>query len=490
MKKNRPNIIVFMLDSLRPDHLGCNNCTIAKTPNIDELAAQGINFTNAYSEFPITIPTRTALLAGIYTHTNRPWKPMTRYDLHITKLLKKKGYKTALIGDSPMVFEAFNCQVGFDEFKPSPYGKISGLVSGAEKYQVNVKDYIWGGEHLDPESQTREHSLVIEQLLLKITLANEYFLEKEKGLRRAELVTNWALEWLNQIEKSNSPYFLWIDHFEPHEPWLAPEKFLKPFEYLMDKSEGISPMPPAESSLLSDGVIKNLLAHVHATNYEVDMEVGRVIQKVEDLGLTDNTVFVIISDHGEPYGEHGRIRKYGVVIYDELAKIPFIIKGSEFNQSRKIDALLTTPDISGFLLETAKIKIHKEMESLSIFPAINDKNSEIDAIHDMIFMGAFQIRAGCRTPRWKFIDNRGDKEGKDELYDLINDPKEKNNLIDDEPEIAHSLCKDVWEFGMQWARQLAFRDHPLNPLETIKIKKQMGRNFEQVMKEAEKGKVN
>ncbi|MHA1467715.1 MAG: sulfatase-like hydrolase/transferase, partial [Promethearchaeota archaeon] len=81
MERKRPNIVVLMLDSLRPDHLGCNGCEVAKTPNIDQLAAHGINFQNAYSEYPITIPTRTALLAGIYTHTSRSWKPMGPYDL-------------------------------------------------------------------------------------------------------------------------------------------------------------------------------------------------------------------------------------------------------------------------------------------------------------------------------------------------------------------------------------------------------------------------
>jgi len=69
MRSKKPNIVVFMLDSLRPDHLGCNGSKIAKTPIIDNLAKCGINFINAYSEYPITIPTRTALMAGIYTHT-------------------------------------------------------------------------------------------------------------------------------------------------------------------------------------------------------------------------------------------------------------------------------------------------------------------------------------------------------------------------------------------------------------------------------------
>ena len=145
-----------------------------------------------------------------------------------------------------------------------------------------------------------------------------------------------------------------------------------------------------------------------------------------------------------------------------------------------MDTLLTTVDISGFFLETAKMRIPKDMQSLSLYPAINDKDSKIDAVHDIIFMGGFQIRAGCRTPRWKFIDNRGEKGGMDELYDMINDPKEKNNLIDKEPEIAKALNKDVWRFGMQWARQLAFRDHPLHPFAEIRIGNSMAKNFQKL----------
>ena len=100
----------------------------------------------------------------------------------------------------------------------------------------------------------------------------------------------------------------------------------------------------------------------------------------------------------------------------------------------------------------------------------------------MIFIGAFQIRAGCRTPQWKFIDNRGEKGGQDELFDIIKDPMEKNNLIYEESEIAKALSRDVWEFGKQWARQLAFRDHPITPWARIKINNLMGNNFQKLMK--------
>jgi len=487
MPKKKPNIIVVMLDSLRPDHLGCYGCEVAKTPNIDKLAEQGITFTNAYAEYPITIPTRTALMAGIYTHTSRTWKPMTPYDLHLTNLLKRKGYKTALFGDSPMTIDTFNCHVGFDAFKHSLYGKVQLVVPGAANIKsINIDDYFWGKELLDADKEYGEETLIVEQAILKATVANENYLQKTQGLRRAELVSNWALEWLEEVEKEKEPFFLWIDHFEPHEPWFAPEDFLSPFKDLMDESYGHCPMPPSNASLLPKGVIQNLLAHVHATNYEVDREVGRITQKIDELGLTDETIFIIISDHGEPYGEHGTLRKYGVPIYDELAKIPFIVKGPGLEKGRKLDTLLTTPDIAGFLLETAGSRIHRNMEALSLFPAIEDKNSTTDSIHDMIFIGAFQIRAGCRTPRWKYIDNRGEKGGLDELYDMMKDPEEKNNLINDELEIAKALSRDVWEFGMQYSRQLAFRDHPLHPFARIKIKEVMGKNFQKVRKENDK----
>lgn len=485
MEKKSPNIIIFMLDSLRPDHIGCNGCNVAKTPNIDKLAADGINFINTYSEYPITIPTRTALLAGIYTHTSRTWKPMTEYDLHITEFIKKKSYKTALFGDSPMTTEVYNCHIGFDTYKHSPYGKVQFEVPGASKYlsKINLNDYFWIEEDLDVDRGRGDLTLNIEQSIFVKTMANELYLNETQNIRRAAYVTNMALDWLDSLENGNDPFFLWIDHMEPHEPWLAEEEFLKPFEHLMEDSSGICPMPPSKASWVPKGVMKNVLAHVHATNFEVDKEVGRVIQKIDDLGLTDDTIFIVISDHGEPYGEHGTIRKYGVPIYDELAKIPFIVKGPGFDKGRVINALLTTPDISGFLLKTSGVRIIRGMESLSLYPAIEKKDSGLDAIHDMIFMGAFQIRAGCRTPEWKFIDNHGEKGGKDELYNMVKDPEEKNNLIEEEPEIAEALCKDTWEFGKLWARQLAFRDNPSAPWDKIKISKIMGKNFRKVMKE-------
>lgn len=482
MKEKKPNIIFFMLDSLRPDHLGCYSSKIAKTPNIDGLASDGIIFTNTYSEYPVTIPTRTALLAGIYTHTCRTWKPMTEYDLHIPKILKKRGYHTALFGDSPMTNEVYNCHEGFEVFENSPYGKIQFSVPGANKYlnKVNMSEYFWHDADYDADRMRGDYTLEIEQGLFRHSRANELYLREKFKVRRAEFLTNSVLDYLKGIKNKQNPFFLWIDYFEPHEPWLSDGEFLDPFKYLIDNSSEHCPLPPVYDKWLPEGVKKNLMAHVHATNYETDFEVGRVIQEIEKMGLTDETVFIVISDHGEPFGEHGTIRKYGVPIYDELAKIPFIVKGMNFNKKKTINTLLTTVDISQFILEIAGLKKVRTMESLPIFPVIEENNSKMDSIHDMIFMGAFQLRAGCRTPEWKFIDNRGEKGGIDELYNLKSDPKEKNNLIQEEPEIAEALCKDVWEFGKLWARQLAFRDHPIAPYARIKINKVMGLNFQEI----------
>ena len=88
-ESSKMNILVIMLDSLRPDFLGCGGDKIVKTPHIDKIASEGLFFEQAYAEYPITIPSRTALVSGNYTFTNRPCCPLRSYDLHIAEILKK-----------------------------------------------------------------------------------------------------------------------------------------------------------------------------------------------------------------------------------------------------------------------------------------------------------------------------------------------------------------------------------------------------------------
>ena len=95
------NVLVLMLDSLRPDHLGCYGRDDVRTPHLDRFASEAVVFETAYAEFPNTIPARTAFVSGIYTFPARPWQALEPGDLHVAELFRDAGYHTAALSDTP-----------------------------------------------------------------------------------------------------------------------------------------------------------------------------------------------------------------------------------------------------------------------------------------------------------------------------------------------------------------------------------------------------
>ena len=203
-----------------------------------------------------------------------------------------------------------------------------------------------------------------------------------------------------------------------------------------------------------------------------DEMVGRVVKKIKELGLEEETLLVVISDHGEPFGEHGTIRKYGVPVYDELAKIVFIMKKpGVIPPGIRSKALVQNIDLLPTILEMVGIPSPKRkdagtfmglglgetIDGRSLIPLFTSPDMEI---HEEVFMGAFGLRAAIRKGPWKFIDNRGEKPN--ELFNLENDPEEKNNLIEKEKKLAEKLHRKLWEFQAKWSKSLAWRDEPVN----------------------------
>lgn len=121
------NVVVIMLDSLRPDHVGCYGNAEVKTPYIDAVAAKGAVLESTYAEYPITVASRTALVSGSFTWPNRPWCPLRSYDMHLAEVLKKHGYATAAFSDTPFSVGA-GMGRGFDTFESeSEFRGVSAL---------------------------------------------------------------------------------------------------------------------------------------------------------------------------------------------------------------------------------------------------------------------------------------------------------------------------------------------------------------------------
>ncbi len=367
------NVLVIMLDSQRPDVLGCakdgpapiaDDFARIQTPHVDRIAAEGLFFDRAYAEYPITVPSRTALVSGCYTFTNRPWCPLRPYDFHIAELLREHGFATACWTDTPMGSRA-NMDRGFDLFDEITVGKC-------RKQDEEIEVDLMGAAFPDAGGEA-------EVQYWTNTLRGRHVARRDHGATCPKLLFDKAIQWLE--DSPQQPFFAWIDTFDPHEPW-CPEP---PYDTMYAKPEGgrYIPMPHGPSiEWMSEADLGAVRALYMGDVTRTDAEVGRVMATLADRGIADDTLVVIISDHGEPFGEHDTIRKFGVPIYDELARMVFILNGPGVPQGERSSALVQNVDLAPTLLE---------------------------------MLGLEAPRAGRRVYR-RFRTPRGDRDGRDEAY--------------------------------------------------------------------------
>lgn len=449
-------IVVVMLDSLRPDFIKALSDKKISTPNIDKLILEGVTFTNAYAEYPITMPSRTAFLSGCYTFTNRPWCPMRSYDIHIAEHLQAAGYTTAAISDSAP-FQKESCGKGFQEFEFLPVGKCHPPVES--HYVPKTVD-----AYFPPNKRQ-------EVFFLTNTLANRKYAYDKYGKACPDLLFDRAVDWLENKGKQKEKFFLWIDSFEPHEPWCPETPYDK--MYQPDYQGRYIPMPVGpESTWMSEEELQHVRDLYKGDITNTDRQVGKIVKCLTELGIIDDTLLIILSDHGEPFGEHGTIRKFLVPVYDELAKIVWIMHcPSRLPMGKRINALVDNTDFAPTLFDLLGLPYPKDpkgrlsgwqdittqkregFEGVSAMPTISGKR-----VRDYVYCGAFALHSSIRGERWKFIDNEGEKEN--ELYDMENDPYEKKNVIEKESEVARRLHRKLWEFKSQWGIPLSWRDKP------------------------------
>lgn len=427
-KKVPMNVMVVLFDSFRPDHIGCYGNTEVKTPHIDAFAKQGTIFTRAYSEYPITIPTRTAMFTGNYTFTNRPWMKLQESDVTFVPALKEKGYYTGAISDTPMhnrtgfqrdfhIFRHFQgkCQPPVEEspVDMSPYYFVPGTGEADVRYYRN-------------------------------TLQSKVYYKKTFGRIWPELNTVEAERWVKYNKEK--PFMLWLDYFDPHEPWDPPEPYAS--MYNPGYTGPLMPMPKGgKITDISEAELNHILAQYKGNITQVDVEFGKLMEMLDRFGVAENTLVILTSDHGEPFGDHGTMRKSGVPVYEELARIPLIMrKPGQIPENARIDALVQDVDIAPTILELAGTRFPKSINGSSLVPLLKGEQA---SIRKYAFNGAFQLRSSILDKRWKLIDNQGEK--KNELYDLDSDPKEKKNLWDAEPERVEKMHYDLWKFRTMWS---------------------------------------
>jgi Flp pilus assembly protein TadD len=232
--------------------------------------------------------------------------------------------------------------------------------------------------------------------------------------RRASVVSDHALDWLNQ--NGQRDFFLWVHYYDPHLPYDPPE----PYKHEYAKSP-------------YDGEIAYM-----------DEQVGRLLAGLDQLGMTSRTLVIAIGDHGESLGEHGEAA-HGIFLYDATLHVPLIVAGPEVPRGKVIDDQVRTIDLHPTVMEFLNLPSSPEAQGVSLWPLmrqgthVRSNYSYGETLYPRTYMGWSELRA-MRTDSWKFI-----MAPHPELYDLQHDPGETLNLIPNHPAEAEQLQNKIWE---------------------------------------------
>lgn len=430
------HLIFICVDSLRQDHVSFYNpSSPVETPNIDRLARSAVAFDNMYPEALPTIPVRTALMTGQRTLPFRPWQPLRPEDRTLAEILSRHSYRSAFITDVYHYFRpGYNFHQHFTAWR---------FVRGQE-YDTWRSGRI---TRFDPDLYMKDSFSPQWQALVRAALRNLEPLIEAGDFPCARLVDE-ASAWLEE-NLGLGDLFLYFDCFDPHEPWFPPQEFDRYTDpHYQGKRIILPPGGPASAQLTDEEITYTRGLYAGEVAY-VDYNIGRLLDKVESLGILEESLIVLVADHGHPLADHGKFLKSGDRLYSELLKVPFLMRFPGEHASRRAgrrtDALAQFHDIMPTILDV--LGFGNELEALggrSLLPMLR---GETQALREAVITGYHQAEDRViRNKEWSYIHR---PEGQpDELYNLLSDPGERTNLIDEHPEIARAL---VSQFGALYA---------------------------------------
>lgn len=428
------NVIVLVNDSLRMDHVGCYADTlptmkyhggVVKTPNLDAFAKESARFTHVFPEGLPTLPVRTACFTGRYTFPFRGWGRIEPSDIVLAEILWDKGYHSALVTDAYHMHKpSFAYERGFDDVF-----FIRGQEEDPQVVDTSIEVNIEG--HYKSDGKDTRHKHRTAQYLRNIN----HWRDTDEDQFMAQCVKK-GISWLEQQEKKDN-LFLWLDCFDPHEPWNPPSEYAKMYTDPNFKGTQVTmPIPGPTEGYMTEEEIRHTMGLYAGKVTMCDKWDGIFFDKLKELGMWDNTLIIFLTDHGEPFGEHGIICKAKGYPYEELVRLPFMVRhpqgigsGQVFNQ------LGQTVDVAPTVLDFLGIDIkYLRMQGESLLPIMR---GEKEKIRDHAYVGHWNQSVRINDHEWAFIYYMLPRDN--ELYRYAEDKEMKNNLIDKYPEKAMEL---------------------------------------------------
>ena len=441
--RERPNVVVLVLDSVRADYIGAYGGR-ALTPNIDRLARRGVRFSRFFNEAMATVPARRSIMTGRRVFPFRRWRPypglvpapgwqpIADLSTTFTSVMRRRGYWTSYVTDNPFlagagVFRGF--RASFDSF-----ANTRGQVTAERLKAVTERDV---RRWLLPELRIPR---MVQKMRRYIARTSSYWRDEARSAAAHTYRTGAVA--LEQA-MSRQPFALVVDSFEPHEPWTPPQHYI---DLYRDRSyrgsePGIALYGPARD-WLSRARLPEVVARlrdVYAAELTMtDRWLGVFLDRLDALGLSDNTIIVLTADHGHLLGDHGWTGKNASVLHPALAQSPLILVDPRGRMAGRTSRYLaSTHDLAPTLLAMSGIRRPKAMTGFNLAPLLR---GEAPRARRLAY-GGYGNYFFARTDRWALIsDNRGLRP---RLFDLKADRRERADVAHRHPAVVRQLARDV-----------------------------------------------
>jgi arylsulfatase A-like enzyme len=433
------NVVLVIIDSLRKDHVGAYGMERAvETPSLDALAGESLRFTQAYPESIPSIPARRGIHTGMRSWPFRGgelinvndddvrlwgWEPIPEDQPTLAEILAERGYYNMFVTDTLHQFRpSYNFHRGFQVYdwirgQERDLWKLRSKASSEKIAEVLI-----GGPSAD-------HA---KDIMLQY-FANTMGREREEDWF-APKVFSKGMDYLRVPE--GQPFFLVVDAYDPHEPWDTPDEYISLYS---DDYDGPEPMIP--SSGLSDWMtelqIERMRARYSAEVTMMDRWLGHFLDKMEELGLFEDTLLVLLSDHGHAFGEHGYAGKVPAALYPELTDITFLIRHPGGKMAGKSsDYFASTHDVAPTILGFLGVEPPAPMQGQDLTVLLDGGSSE----ERPYFTAGYHDHAWARDEDHAMFARNDGSEAK--LFDIANDPNMDNDIAGSNPDVVKKLWND------------------------------------------------
>jgi choline-sulfatase len=433
---SKPNILVICSDQHHPLMSGYRRHPYVKTPNLDQLAAEGTHFTKAYCNSPVCAPSRMSFITGKYTYQINNWFigcPLDPEEMTWARRFDEAGIPSTMLGK--MDFCGDYQDGGFTDYKIiekraafRPYPRNTPIDSRLEGY-------------IRPDKRKHIENAGIREEVM--TDGHDGHNDRYGFYDHDRIVTEWSIDYLKKKgeAKSGDPWALYVGLLYPHWPFTVPQKYFD--MYYPDQiafphdarfpNEDLHPQVKSFQKSLDLGEIteeniRKVIAAYYGMITAMDDMIGQIISELKAQGLYENTLIIYMSDHGESLGEHGLF--YKQCSYEGSVGVPLIVKGPGLPAGQKVEHPVSLVDLYPTLMDAVGLETEPDRPGTSWLPLIQNED------HDRPDYAFSEYHGNFFKQDWYMLV-KGDYKytyyvnDKPSLFNLKEDPKENQNLAPD-----------------------------------------------------------